>query len=982
MSQFKTLRRRHSPALGLELIEREHERLGCRHLHWAAPDQEKGFAIAFRTLPNSSRGQAHALEHLALCGSAKFPTRDPFFLMTRRSLATFMNAMTYSDKTIYPFSTESMDDYFNLMDVYLDATLRPLLKETDCRQEASRMEPEDVNDPKSPMAFKGVVFNEMKGAMAGASNRAYYGLRTQALAGTPYQWVSGGEPIEVLDLTIEELRAFHAEFYHPSNAVFISYGDVRLEEIDARLLPALAGFERKESNQKRITLPAWGPDRHRSHTIPAVEGEPASDMTTLVWSLGSLHEKGPLAALEAAFLERALIGDSSTPVTRRIESAGFGSMGISGLLSSEDTPLFLLGMSNLLPEQKDAARALLLEGVKEAAEKGLSRDRLEDMLDEFELDERAWSQDEKPAIETLLRAAPLALAGEDVLDGMDSSTALKQLRENLMASDEGFKAIVKKLLSENPETMIVDALGDERFEAKKAQEIEEKMARESAALTLEDRERLARMGVELAELQKAPADVDCLPKIEIAQIPKTSRGQSSRVAMADTGLAADVFEEPSNGLIWAQISLAPKTVAEGSRWLSLAKALFLGLGNGERDFAAAETWRDRKVGAIHADLSTNVSAQSSVEACAMFNFSARAIETDSSRLFESLSVSLLDARFDESERIAYLLDQSAITQERSLAKRGDGFAKHMALSSVSPVAAAVSAVSGIERFHWARELAQLSKDADGAREIREKLDEAWANLLSSPARFAIAGGAESVAAAQSEWQRAFAGFAPSESLAPRALAPVANSGRPHTVALVGPTQVNACHWALPAPALGHDDTAALITLGAMMQSGFLHGAVREQGGAYGVGSRYDAAMGAFVFSSYRDPRMEGTFADFERGIEWALSGKPTDRNLEEAILSVVGKMDQPEPFFSRAQTELLRRQKGWNLPERQKRRETLLSLSMKDVRAAAEKWLAHSVGARAAFVSPAFEDAAQKAGYTIEKIELGRIDKQKASLAA
>jgi Zn-dependent M16 (insulinase) family peptidase len=217
------------PELNATLVQLRHEATGARMVHLACADDNNLFGVGFRTTPTDSTGVAHILEHTVLCGSRRFPVRDPFFSMLKRSLNTFMNALTASDWTFYPFSSQNSKDFYNLMEVYLDAAFFPLLREGDFRQEGHRVEFAEADNPASPLVFKGVVYNEMKGAMADPASLLNRRLTRALYPTTTYGFNSGGEPDDILDLTWEDLKAFHRTYYHPSNAYFFTYGDLPLE---------------------------------------------------------------------------------------------------------------------------------------------------------------------------------------------------------------------------------------------------------------------------------------------------------------------------------------------------------------------------------------------------------------------------------------------------------------------------------------------------------------------------------------------------------------------------------------------------------------------------------------------------------------------------------------------------------------------------------------------------------------------------------
>src|SRR3990167_2681273 len=208
----------------------KHEPTGATVLHLENSDSENLFSLSFRTWPKSSNGVAHVLEHLVLCGSKRFPVKDPFFSMTRRSLNTFMNAFTGSDFTCYPAASQVESDFYNLLNVYLDAVFHATLSKNSFLQEGCRLEFETLNDPCSPLEFKGIVYNEMKGARASGDSRMWHAVLEELFPNLPYQYDSGGDPKDIPSLSHEELLSFYRTYYHPSRCLFFFCGNFPLQK--------------------------------------------------------------------------------------------------------------------------------------------------------------------------------------------------------------------------------------------------------------------------------------------------------------------------------------------------------------------------------------------------------------------------------------------------------------------------------------------------------------------------------------------------------------------------------------------------------------------------------------------------------------------------------------------------------------------------------------------------------------------------------
>ena len=278
---FNLIRTQGIESLGVEIEEYVHKKTGAVHYHLKTDNDENVFLLALRTMPMDSTGVAHILEHTALCGSKKYPVRDPFFMMIRRSLNTFMNAFTSSDWTAYPFASKNKKDFNNLLDVYLDAVFFAKLDEQDFAQEGHRLEFETPADPKSELQFKGVVYNEMKGAMSSVVSQLWQTVSKHLYPTNTYHFNSGGDPESILDLSYGQLKSFYKKHYHPSNAIFMTYGDIPAATHHESFAQYLNQFERnKEKKLDKIEKDIFKDKNKQSRII-----------TTKIWYVWTCGEK-------------------------------------------------------------------------------------------------------------------------------------------------------------------------------------------------------------------------------------------------------------------------------------------------------------------------------------------------------------------------------------------------------------------------------------------------------------------------------------------------------------------------------------------------------------------------------------------------------------------------------------------------------------------------------------------------------------------
>ncbi len=357
---FVHVRSEHIQSLDIDVHEYRHTATGVPHVHLAADNAENVFMVGLRTIPTDSTGVAHILEHTVLCGSEKYPVRDPFFMMIRRSLNTFMNAFTSSDWTAYPFATQNRKDYFNLLDVYLDAVFFSRLHELDFAQEGHRVEFETPDDVNSDLVFKGVVFNEMKGAMSAPTSMLWQTLTKHLFPNNTYHFNSGGDPEHIPDLSYQQLKSFYDTHYHPSNAVLMTYGDITPDVLQSR-------FEEQVLNRFEKLDRTVGVEPAKRYHSPlrvqesfATQEVDTTDKTHIVvgWLLGESIDLDQ--RLRAHLLSSVLLDNSASPLMRALEQSDLGNAPspLCGLEDSAREMVFACGLAELMPSMMTSAAFL------------------------------------------------------------------------------------------------------------------------------------------------------------------------------------------------------------------------------------------------------------------------------------------------------------------------------------------------------------------------------------------------------------------------------------------------------------------------------------------------------------------------------------------------------------------------------------------------------------------------------------------------
>ncbi len=964
---FEWVRSERIESLNLIIEEYRHRVTGAVHYHMAADTPENVFLVALRTVPMDSTGVAHILEHTALCGSEHYPVRDPFFMMIRRSLNTFMNAFTSSDWTAYPFASQNRKDFYNLMDVYLDAVFFSRLHELDFAQEGHRVEFVEPDNPDTELVFKGVVFNEMKGAMSSPASTLWQTLTKYLFPTTTYHYNSGGDPECIPDLAYEDLKAFYRTHYHPSNAVFMTFGDIPVHEHHARIHDrALSHFEKLDvhiavADEKRYHAPVYVQESY-AFDEPGEVG----DKTHLVmgWLLGpSINLK---EQLEAQLLEGILLDDSASPLRRALETTDLGSAPspLCGLEASNREMSFVCGLEGSRPEHTHAMEQLVLDVLREVADKGIEKSRIEAVLHQLELAQREISGDGYPyGLQLILEGLSCATHRGDPVALMNLDPVLDELRE-LIQDPDYIPRLVRELLLDNCHRVHVTLVPDTALSARRDAAEAKRLAAMKAQMDDAQKQAVIAQAKALAERQSQEDDPSVLPKVGLEDIPKEmhiARGEQEQVA----GLPVSFYPQGTNGLVYQQVVTDLPQLDEGLLdtfpvyTYSLAQ-----LGCGGRDYLETQALQTSVSGGVNASSSMRGEVDDEQSLKGFFVLSGKALARNHAALGKLMRDTLESPRFDEYERIRDLVAQQRAQREQSVTGNGHGLAMLAASSGMSPGAALSHRLRGLAGIRSLKQLDDSFTDTDQVKSFAEHLAALHEQVRGAPRQFLLISEAERHAQVREELEQAWSDRQPEG----KSFAPFAPGGVDTRVreAWIANTQVNFCAKAYKTVPTEHADAAALAVLPGFLRNGYLHRAIREQGGAYGGGASHDADNAAFRFFSYRDPRLAETLDDFDRAIDWLLSETHEWRLLEEAILGVIGSIDKPASPAGEARDAFFSALHGRTPERRQAVRRRILDVTLDDLRRVGETYLRPEQASIAVVTSQASEDDCRALGLDIQ----------------
>ncbi|MDR3176116.1 MAG: insulinase family protein [Desulfovibrio sp.] len=880
-----------------------HEDSGARLLSFRNADENKVFGVTFRTPSGDSTGVAHILEHSVLCGSEKYPVKEPFVELLKGSLHTFLNAFTYPDKTCYPVASANLQDFYNLIDVYLDAVFFPRISEEIFAQEGWHLE----LSPSGPL-FKGVVYNEMKGVFSSPDSLLERQSLRALFPDTVYAGESGGDPADIPSLSYAAFCAFHARHYHPENARFFFWGDDPEEERLARLSTVLGRFARREgvsvagadtgaflSSVPAIAVQEPFKEPRRLVAPFAVSGdfgEGEKGMVTLNW-LGP-EVTDIKAALSFRILEHALLGLPASPLRRALIESGLGEdIAGQGLESELRQLFFAVGLKGVSPACAGRVEELTLSVLEGLRSGGIGEEILEAALNSVEFSLRENNSGRFPVgLSVMLRALTTWLHEGDPLAPLRFEKHLRDIRDDLTQAPGYFEDFTGRWLLDNPHRVTIVLEPDGSLQDKLEREEKERADVLAGSLSEDGRERAAELAESLLRMQEesdAPEALALIPRLRLSDLPPVNRPIPTEMPHVP-GATVFFHPLPTRGIVYAQAALDLAGVPD--RLLPLlplfCRAL-LEMGTARRDFAELNMLVARKTGGLEADsLFLTRAGQDSRLPVARLVLSGKAAPDKAEDLFEIMGEVLAEARFADPERFLRMALEEKARMEHGLVPSGHAVVASRLRSALSSAARLSECAEGVSALPYLRELA--GKLPDAWEEIGEDLENLRACVLHRAGISFNLTALPEQGGLLEELASGLAGRLPAGLVAASGL-----SGRgraaPSAEALILPAQVNYVGKAVNLLDAGYACRGQSQVIVRHLRAGYLWDRVRVRGGAYGCFCTLDRLSGALVMVSYRDPNILPTLDVFDGAAAYLSRNKPDRAELEKAVIGAIGELD-------------------------------------------------------------------------------------------
>ena len=925
---FERITEKHIPELETKAELYRHVKTGAELLSLVNNDENKVFGIIFRTPPTDSTGVAHILEHSVLCGSRKYPLKEPFVELMKGSLQTFLNAFTYPDKTCYPVASQNLQDFYNLIDVYLDAVLYPRLNPFTLHQEGHHLELEELDNP---LIYKGVVYNEMKGAYS-SPDRVLAEYSQQSLfPDHTYGYDSGGEPKHIPSLTFEQFTSFHQQYYHPSNARIFFHGDDDPEQRLRLVNDYLKEFERQEIDSAIPVQPLFkGPKRIiRSFGAGSDDSGELKGMLTTNWLLTETADAETNLALR--ILNYILLGMPASPLRKALIDSGFGEdLAGAGLEDELRQMYFSTGLRGIDIKDGDRVENLILQTLNGLAKEGIDPLTVEAALNtvEFRLRENN-SRNYPQGLVLMLRALTTWLYDFDPLALLAFEAPLSKVKAQLAADSSFFEGMIERFFLNNLHRTTLILQPDPTLLEKEEAEERERLATARSAMSKEKLQAVIDQTNELKRVQQAPDPPEALAAIPILKlsdlekrnktIPLTSIEQrNTKVLFHDLATSSIVYLDVGFDLHAMEQHYLP--------FVPLFGRALLEMGTDKEDFVALTQRIGRKTGGIHPQSFTSAVGGEERGASWLF-LRGKSMLSQSSDLMAILRDVLLTVELDNQERFRQMVMEAKARYEQRLVPEGHQVVNLRLRAHFNEADWVAEQMKGVSYLFFLRDL------------IR-KVDEDWPGVLANleHMRQTLVSRQNiiiNVTCDQKDWSAfnphldGFLKQLPADDVQEFKWSPDKPAG---FEGMIIPAQVNYVGKGANLYELGYRLHGSAHVISRYLRTAWLWERVRVQGGAYGAFCLFNHLSGTLTFVSYRDPNLIKTIETFDETVKFLRSTDITDDELTKCIIGTIGEIDRHLLPDAKGYTSMVRYLTKDTDEKRQLWRENVLNTSVTDFR--------------------------------------------------
>jgi Zn-dependent M16 (insulinase) family peptidase len=931
-SGFKILRTEFIEEVNSQGYIMEHSQSGAKLVYLANDDDNKVFTIGFRTPPADDTGIAHIMEHSTLCGSRKYHLKEPFVELVKGSLNTFLNAMTYPDKTVYPVASRNDKDFANLMDVYLDAVFYPLIYENKytLKQEGWHFE---TTAPSDPLAYNGVVYNEMKGVYSTPDALLnYYGAKV-LFPDTPYRFESGGLPEAIPNLTQAAFEKFHQTYYSPENSYIYLYGDLDIEQTLAHLNEYLKDFKKTGKVNSEIPLePMIEFTSEVNETYPVGTGEDTQGKTFLELQIVAGESTDFKTTLALKLLETVLLESESSPLRRALLDAGVGKDISGSFEASLRQPIITIRASGSEPKLKEKFIQVIYRTLQKLSRQGLDKQLLEAALNylEFNLREADFGTYPKGLIFGL-GVFDSWIYGADPLKSLQYNELLQELRAEL--STRYFESLIETYLMDNSHKALIMLEPEPGKENKQQAAEQKKLAELKQHYTEQELQQFAKECQELHARQgtqdsaEALASIPLLKRTDIRRkveiIPReTEQVQGGKYCFVPLKTNKITYINWSFDVTGIAPDLLP--------YCNLLSDVLGRMDTDEYTYAELSKYTSMYTGGVSYELHAMSAPDDCNEYQILFNLRSKALTVQVPKLFKILTALTLHMHFDDVARFKELVGSVTTDWDNNFFSRGQDVAKAR-LASYFSKSACVDEKDYLSYYQF---LKDLTADLDAkAPEVLQKLQQVI-KLLFNKTKFFVTYSCEAKDRENIRQQiMNFMDALPESPVAGQKALPVTAPGRNEGVQTPGKVQYVTAGGNFRI--YGQKYTGAMQVLATLLRYEYLWTRIRIQGGAYGANATF-GRNGEMILSTYRDPQLTASLKAFQELPAWLSKLTLTEREMTKYVIGTISGLDTPLTNSLKIRRVTAQELMGLTTEARQQTRNEVLDVKVSDLQALAE----------------------------------------------
>ena len=905
----------------------EHEKTGARLFFLRCDDDNKLFSISFRTPPVDDTGAAHIVEHSTLCGSRKFPLKEPFVELAKGSLNTFLNAMTYPDKTMYPVASCNDKDFQNLMDVYLDSVFHPSMYEKPeiLMQEGWHYE---IGSEDEPLRYSGVVYNEMKGATSSPEDL----LDTELLKGlypdTAYAFESGGNPEKIPEITQEKFIAFHKKYYHPSNSYIYLYGNLDIEEklafIDREYL---SGFSRQTVDSKIAKQPLFDEMRRSVAEYPIGAEDDVTGKTYLALGMIICDTHDWLTRAGMSILTHALFMTDAAPITQALMNADIGK-DVSAFFETQiSQPYLSVEVTNAEPEDAERFYKVISDTVRDLAKNGIDRTLLEASLNylEFKTREADFASTPKGLVYNLVSMTSWLYDGNPV-EPLFYEDKFKKLREGL---DNGFyEGLLKRCVLDNPHSVLITMKPSVTMAKKREKEIEDLLSKKRKAMGEAEIRKIIRQTAELKRMQETPDPQDILEKIPLLKLSDI-RKEEEKLPLEESTLAGHKLlysDINTNGIVYCSLFFDGASItAEQLHYAYLLCDVLGAVDTREHAYADVTNLVNLHTGGITYDVTPMTKGDTADEWCIKTVVKARVLVRKLPELGRLLAEILTESLFSDVKRMRDLVKQTMAGVERQILNTPNRVMAARLCSYFAPA----SRFEDEGFLSYYRFLKRLDEDFENqASTLDSRLSELLVRMFS---KHNLIIGVTASKKDRDAVESSLLGFLGhlGDGVYPKAA--FSDKSGVKNEAIVMESRVQYVGKGENFVRLGYKYTGAMRVLETIMRYGYLWTRIRVQGGAYGASAQF-SRNGLMLFTSFRDPNLSETLDVFDGVSEYLAKFDASDREMTKYIIGTMATIDAPLTPQMKGYLADMYYLRGITFESRQTQRDEILRTSAEDIR--------------------------------------------------